>query len=629
MQPEQIGRYRVVRELGRGTMGRVYLAHDPEIDRLLAIKSVEILASLPEGERDSARERFLREARSAGKLRHPGIVTVFDVGESEGVPYLAMEYVEGTSLDAYCGADSLLPLPSVVEIVARAAEALGCAHEAGVVHRDVKPANLMRIEGNGVKVMDFGLAKDPATQLTRDGSLAGTPNYMSPEQIRGQPLDGRSDLFSLAVVLFEMISGRKPFGGESVSSVLYRIVNEKPARIVAARPGVPRGLAEFLDRALAKRPDDRFATGSHFASALRAAIGTAPALATKEVGAGSPPPRERAPEPRPRRLLPWIGGVGLALAIAGGAAVVVPRFLDGGGEERAPEGPWLESRVRTEPPGVPVTLDGKPLAGGAVRFRSGGPFGLLAARTDCREAVHRIEPADAGGEIVLVLDPTEVEVLVDPGVPGARVRRNGEDAGTAPARLELALCRENVIEVSSEGFRTATLTVRAGASPVDARTSVAALRLEAIPKGALRLPAASIPISFFVDGRRVRSTSGEVELPEGPHRLRAVSEEHWLEVEAAVEVVAGKTVPSGLRIPELAVVVIQAFPPGNCVAYLRRPGGEWKILDEVPVRREIAPGRYEVRVVLEPTGESRERLVDLSPGFNPPLRFAFRSGRAR
>ena len=158
MQVDSLGRYRIDKELGRGAMGRVFLAFDPTIERRVAIKTIQIFASLPEAERAQSRERFLREARSAGKLLHPGIVTIFDVGEADGVPYLAMEFVEGQTLDAVCREEALLPVPAVVELVAAAAEALGFAHEHGIVHRDIKPANLMRVGDRAVKNMDFGLA---------------------------------------------------------------------------------------------------------------------------------------------------------------------------------------------------------------------------------------------------------------------------------------------------------------------------------------------------------------------------------------------------------------------------------------------------------------------------------------
>lgn len=179
-------------------MGRVFLAHDPQIDRRVAVKTVQGFASVPDETQADALEGFLREVRAAGKLSHPGIVTIFDVGQDDDQLYLAMEYVEGVTLDNFTRPGALLPVAEVLDLVARAAEALDYAHGMGVIHRDIKPANLMRVDEGSVKIMDFGLAQPPESQMTQDGSLFGTPGYMSPEQIRGGAVDGRSDLFSLA-----------------------------------------------------------------------------------------------------------------------------------------------------------------------------------------------------------------------------------------------------------------------------------------------------------------------------------------------------------------------------------------------------------------------------------------------
>ncbi len=644
MQLETIGRYRILKEIGRGAMGRVWLAHDPEIDRSVAIKTVQIFSSLPEAEQREARERFVREARSAGKLLHPGIVTIFDVGEAGGVPYLAMEYVEGTTLDAYCRPESLLPLETVIEICVQAAEALDFAHRLGVVHRDIKPSNLMRVGEASVKIMDFGLAKRPEAQLTHDGKLLGTPNYMSPEQIRGDPLDGRSDLFSLAVVLFELTVGERPFGGDTVSSVLYRIVHDDPSDPAAARPGVPPALAEFLRHALAKLPGDRPQTGREFAQELRRAIEGAPAGTAKSEASYGVPASERAHAlgtAAPERVgaaseaSATPGRRWRALWIAGGAVVVAAAlslaYLASASRlaQVPPEAAvWLDATVRTEPPGLPVTLDGKPLTTGHVRFSSAGPLGILAAKEKCRTASHRLDPRDGGGEIVLVTDPVSVELLLDPGVPGARVRVNRSDAGPAPARVSVDLCRENELEATAPGFRDARIVLPTGTSPVEARTAVAGLRLTAIPKGSLRFPETAFPVRFFVDGKPVAAARGGVDLAEGHHEVRAVDAEHWIDVATTATVTAGETVDADLAIPELGTLVVQAFP-SNCRVYLRRPGRDWRYLDDTPVRREIAVGRYGLRVEYAATGATKEQNVTIVAGANPPLRFAFGAGESR
>ncbi len=633
MQVESLGRYRIDKELGRGAMGQVFLAYDPQIDRRVAIKTVQIFAALPEADRAQARERFLREARSAGKLLHPGIVTIFDVGEADGVPYLAMEFVEGATLDAFCRDHELLPVPAVVALVAAAAEALGFAHERRIIHRDIKPANLMRVGDGAVKIMDFGLAKNPATSMTHDGALLGTPNYMSPEQVRGDLLDGRADLFSLGVVLYEMLTGEKPFGGDSISSVLYRIVHEPPKDAGVRLDRVPPPLATFLERALAKNPEDRFPDGAAFAAALRrggeaagaTTLRTAPSTGRRAVETRKPAPTSSPLQParlgKRRSLFPWF--LGSALVVAALASAVA--LLQGRGAP--PRVVPLEARVRTEPPGLPVRLDGVPIGGSVVRFPSGGPFGLLTAEQGCREAKHRVAAADAGGEIVLLLDPTRADVVVDAGVPGARLTVNGLAAGPAPATVDLDLCRDNTIEVLAEGFRPAIMTIPAKASPLDARNAAGAINLEAIPTGRLVLPSTRVPALFFVDGKPAASVRGGLELPAGPHEVRAVNKERFVDVAMTLELPAGGTATPQLEFPPLARLVVQTFPP-NCRVSLKRAGSDWRMVGETPLRHELAAGRYTVRIESPISGELREQEINLAPGINPPMRVSFgRPGR--
>jgi len=267
--PETLGRYRILGEISRGAMGRVYLAHDPHIDRRVAIKTIHPLEGLGEAEARENRLRFVREAQAAGRLQHPGIVTIHDVGVHEGTSFIAMEYIEGETLEAFTRPGALLPVEHVVELMAQACDALDYAHQQKVVHRDIKPANLMILRNGRLKITDFGLAKNPSTSLTQDGTLMGTPNYMSPEQIMGRPLDGRSDLFSLGAVLYELATGSKPFSGESVTTIIYRILHEEPQQPKQLVPGIPDPLARTIQMALQKHPGNRFQTGREFADALR------------------------------------------------------------------------------------------------------------------------------------------------------------------------------------------------------------------------------------------------------------------------------------------------------------------------------------------------------------------------
>src|SRR5260370_11110906 len=220
-----------------------------------------------------AKDRFFREAQTAGRLAHPNIVTIYDAGEEHDFCYIAMELLKGGDLAPFTKLDKLLPADKVVALVARAADALGYAHREGVVHRDVKPANMMyNAEKDVLKLTDFGITRLTASSKTKNGMVLGTPSYMSPEQLAGSRIDGRSDLFSLAVTLYQMLCGRLPFDGQSMAQLMFRIANYPPTHIRTLNLGIAPGLAAFLDRALAKQPEQRFQTGEEFAGALRAAL---------------------------------------------------------------------------------------------------------------------------------------------------------------------------------------------------------------------------------------------------------------------------------------------------------------------------------------------------------------------
>jgi serine/threonine-protein kinase len=262
-----VGRYRIEKFLGAGAMGEVYLALDPQIDRKLAIKTVR-LAGRPQ-EIDERKKRLLREARAAGRLMHPNVVTLFDAGEAEGLLYLAFEFVEGTDLGARLEAGERPSLRQVLRIVRQAAEALEYAHGQGIVHRDIKPSNILLDASGRVKVADFGIAKmaGQSTELTVAGSVMGSPQYLSPEQVRGEDLDGRSDLFSLGVVFYELLSGQRPFNGETITTLVYQILHVEPPPVSELR-AVPPRLEELLRRMLAKDRDDRIATAGEVAREL-------------------------------------------------------------------------------------------------------------------------------------------------------------------------------------------------------------------------------------------------------------------------------------------------------------------------------------------------------------------------
>ena len=269
---ERIGRYELVSELGRGAMGVVYRARDPKIGRELAVKTIKLGHHADADEIQGLRLRLFREAQSAGRLSHPGIVTIFDADEQNGLAFITMELVEGTPLSDSQVASLDYPrrVEFLNELLAMAGSALDYAHGRGIVHRDIKPANMILSE-EGVKIMDFGVARVASSQLTRTGTVVGTPNYMSPEQVSGAEVDGRSDQFSLAVIVYELLTGKKPFESSNLTTTLYKLVHEEPERPSNREPQISTDVERVVLRALEKDPSKRFESCSAFAAAFAAA----------------------------------------------------------------------------------------------------------------------------------------------------------------------------------------------------------------------------------------------------------------------------------------------------------------------------------------------------------------------
>jgi serine/threonine protein kinase len=261
-------------------MGVVYLGKDPKIGRQVAIKTMALAQEFAADELQEVKQRFFSEAESAGRLNHPNIVTMFDAGEEHDLAYIAMEFLKGRDLVAYTRPDQLLPLPQVMGIVARVADALDYAHKQNVVHRDIKPGNIMYDpETDSTKVADFGIARITDSSKTRTGMVLGTPSYMSPEQLAGQKIDGSSDLFSLGVSLYQLACGKLPFVGDSMAQLMFRIANEPPTDILSVRPDLPPCLVAIINQSLAKLNGDRFAGGADMAQALRQCAASLPGQA--------------------------------------------------------------------------------------------------------------------------------------------------------------------------------------------------------------------------------------------------------------------------------------------------------------------------------------------------------------
>jgi len=265
-----LGRYEIEKELGKGAMGVVYFGKDPKIGRTVAIKTLALSEEFEADELQDVKVRFFREAETAGRLNHPNIVSIYDAGEEHDLAYIAMEFLKGKDLVPYTRPGNLLPLPKVMNIIASVADALYYAHSQNVVHRDIKPANIMYDpETDTVKVTDFGIARITDSSKTKTGLVLGTPSFMSPEQLAGQKIEGRSDLFSLGASLYQLACGKLPFVGDSLAQLMYRIANEPHIDILSVKADLPACLVAIINRSMAKRIEDRYASGAEMAEALR------------------------------------------------------------------------------------------------------------------------------------------------------------------------------------------------------------------------------------------------------------------------------------------------------------------------------------------------------------------------
>ena len=353
---DRIGRYKIVRELGRGAMGVVYLATDPTIGRPVAIKTIRLGEVANAEERARLRERLFREARSAGVLSHPGIVTIYDMEAQDDLAFIAMEYVNGPTLDQLLSGPPLAP-ERMFSILGQAAVALDYAHQKGIVHRDIKPANIMVTDDNLTKITDFGIAKIATNeQFTMTGAIVGTPHYMAPEQVQGLAVDGRADQFSLAVIAFEMLTGEKPFTGEQLTTVVYKIVAEEPVPAHRLNSTLNQGITNVLRRAMAKKADARYPNCQKFVDALEAACAAAkgwkpvPRGGSLSLPTAADVPRPRpviaaprassAEETKPSRHKMGVLPVVLAILVAAGLVVLIAWQA----------APWFTAQTPASPP---------------------------------------------------------------------------------------------------------------------------------------------------------------------------------------------------------------------------------------------------------------------------------------
>jgi serine/threonine protein kinase len=447
MPLEKLGRYEISEKLGEGAMGVVYRAFDPLLERIVAIKTIKL--DLTPAEQADFEMRFFKEARSAARLNHPAIVTVFDAGKVEDTAYIAMEFLEGNDLRRLIVKDERLPVERVVEIIAQVADGLDYAHQNGVVHRDIKPGNIMVLSDGDVRIADFGIAQLQSGARTMTGQVLGTPKYMSPEQIMGKHVDGRADIFSLGVVLYQLLTGVSPFDASSVSTIMYRVINEPALMPSLIIKDVPRAFEVILAKALAKLPEQRYQTAGEMAADLRRYRELDDAPPPDWEGSGLLGPSSSAPidptVPGDATVLNRADTVPLGKPPALGERTVPRQRVPGdnavpsqpaGGDETVPRHPVPVPRQRLPVVGIAAAiLVVAALVGGVIyTFQAGKPQLMLAAAITGQ------------GTVSLAIAPWG-EVLVD-----------GKNVGVSPPLTELPLpAGRHKVEVRNGNFPSFSL----------------------------------------------------------------------------------------------------------------------------------------------------------------------------
>ena len=598
--PTHIGRYEILSLLGRGGMGVLYKAKDPTLDREVALKMMLVDFSFD----GTARERFEREAKAVARLQHANVVTIHELGQHEGAPYIVMELLSGEDLEAVLRRPEPPPLSTKLEIVAQLCEGLSYAHEQGIVHRDIKPANVRVLEDGTVKILDFGIAKFAQSSMTQSGAIMGTAHYMAPEQIMGNPLDGRADLFSVGVLLHELLSGKKPFAGDSPTAVVYQIVHGEAPSVGDVVSGLPEGLNEVVTRALKKDPNERYNSASDMASDLRLVKMMLDLPLSQTQGSGgfdatispgrlhatgvvSKPPALRMPGP----------------VTTAAASVVGAAKLPGGADTDIAPAPAR---------GMSMGVIGA-IAAGVVVVAAAAYFGLAGGGTGTDTSSGTATPAATTPPAATAAPAGATGALMVSSVPaGARITLNGTDTGkTTPSEVSLGGTLPATIELSLKGYQAFSGRV----TEADAKRGSREFRLARDPAAVTLTISGPFPFELTRAGAvlSAAATQHQISIPPGGAPVTARNSEFLL----------NETIPIDFQRPQAEATIkasgILAVFASNETCSIIVDGQD---LGFPPLaRKPIAAGPHTVTLKC-PDGKEDSKRIVVVPGERSQVTFA-------
>jgi hypothetical protein len=631
----RIGRYVITGRIGKGGMGMVYRGHDEGLDRDVAVKTLTAQGMLE----DDSRARFEIEARAAAKLQHPNIVTVFELGDERGMPYIAMELLPGWDLETLLRSGETLLLPEKLDVMTQVCRGLQFAHEHHVVHRDIKPSNIRILDDGTVKIMDFGIAKLANTHgVTRTGMMVGTVHYMCPEAIQGQPVDGRSDVFSVGVILYELLAGHRPFEGEGPTEILYKIVQAPPPALPDSGP-LTGELQDIIGRALAKNPAERYPSAAHLADDLaelrqkvEATSGTPTSDVMDSILAARQLVRQGKVEEGVTRLREMVektpGSVEARRALRAAAREAARKDKPAEADPEFPELtyqmgvnmqattllPDSTRRVEPLPAADPAAMGRTLLIAGAAVFACAifAAVLLLWPRANPPQVAPR--PVGAGTATAAPATPAPQAATSAPGGAkqvalklssepvGATVTIDGKEVeGKTPFGVSVDAAKPHQLAFSLDGYQTRRVPLAVGASP-DVKVILSPLG----PPGNLKV-ASTYAVEVSVNGRSAaKGESPTIALPSGRYSVTVVSQALFLRTTRDVDVPAGGT--ARIDLPGVGELNVQANPD-NCQIYV-----DGTFVDYPPIRQKpVVAGHHTVSFKWVDGGH-KEEAIDVESG---------------